>query len=202
MAGPSGAAAGERRWDPLIRLTHWSVAAAVLLNGLIVDDDSLAHVWIGYVALALLALRLLWGVIGTAEARFSAFPPSLGAARTHVQGMLASRRREYLSHNPLGALMAYALWGTLLVVSLTGVMLESSPFPDAGVAHADEHEERSEDRDGVSEAVEEIHEAAANLLLLLAALHVGGVALESRLSGVNLVRAMVTGVRPAPPDDG
>ena len=202
MTRPANSPAGEWRWDPLIRLTHWSIAAAVLLNGLIVDDDWIGHIWIGYAALALLALRLVWGVIGTEEARFSAFPPSLGAARAHIRERLAGRHRAFVSHNPLGALMAYALWGMLLVVSLTGVMLESSPFPDASVSRPAGHEERSDHRDGFTEAVEEVHETAANILLLLAALHVGGVALESRLSGVNLVRAMITGVRPAPPDDG
>ena len=189
---------GERVWDPLVRLTHWTIAAAVLLNGLVVEEESLAHIWIGYVALALLALRLLWGIIGTEEARFSSFPPSPSAALGHVADLLAGRRRVHRSHNPLGALMVYALWGMLAVVSVTGVMLESDPFPDA-IAYASEgerHEREDEAREhGSHELVEEIHEAAANLLLLLAALHVAGVAMESHLSGVSLVRAMVTGVR-------
>ena len=39
-------------------------------------------------ALALLALRLLWGFIGTEEARFSAFPLSLSGVRAHVAKLL------------------------------------------------------------------------------------------------------------------
>jgi len=76
-------------------------------------------------------------------------------------------------------LMVYALWGLIAVVSASGMMLETDAFWG-------------------SDAVEEVHEVAANLLLLLAALHVGGVALESRLSGVNLVRAMWDGVKRLP----
>ena len=195
MAETAATPSVERVWDPLVRLTHWTIATAVLLNGLVVDDASLAHIWIGYAALAFLALRLVWGVIGTEEARFSSFPPSLSAAAGHIGDLFMGKRREYRSHNPLGALMVYALWGTLLVVSVTGVLLESAPFPafeHSGYAsEAYEHE----DNDG-AEVIEDIHEGAANLLLLLAALHVGGVALESHLSGVNLVRSMVTGIRP------
>jgi cytochrome b len=38
----------RRRWDPVVKLTHWSVVAAVLVNALVAEDGSLAHVWVGY----------------------------------------------------------------------------------------------------------------------------------------------------------
>lgn len=208
MAG-SESAAGGRIWDPLVRLTHWGVAAAVLLNGLIVEEHSLTHIWIGYVAVALLALRLIWGFIGTRPARFSAFPPSIGRAMGHIGDLLAGRHRQHVSHNPLGALMVYALWGMLTVVSVTGIMMESSPFPTTETAaysdtagDRDDHGAGDEYEDEDEEMLEEVHEIAANLLLLLAALHVGGVFMETRLSGVSLVRQMVTGRRQSPPTPG
>jgi cytochrome b len=172
-----GADATPRGWDPLLRLTHWAIAVAVLLNALIVDDDSLAHVWIGYAAFGVLGLRLLWGLIGPESARFSAFPPAPRAAVVHLGEMLRGEGKGLRrSHNPLGALMAYALWGVLLLVSVSGAMLESDAF--WGV-----------------EWVEDLHEAAANGLLALAALHVAGVMLESRRLGLNLTRAMIDGER-------
>lgn len=189
-----------RIWDPLVRLTHWGVAIAVLLNGLVIDEHALTHIWIGYVALGLLALRVMWGFVGTAPARFSAFPPSLSAALGHIGDLMTGRHRRHDSHNPLGALMVYALWGSLALVSVTGVMMESSPFPAASDARVEQYETREEDEhdDEGEEILEEVHEVFANLLLLLAALHVGGVILESRLSGVNLARQMVTGLRETP----
>tara|TARA_R110000772_G_scaffold73216_3_gene159598 strand:- start:26327 stop:26947 length:621 start_codon:yes stop_codon:yes gene_type:complete len=183
-------------WDPVVRLTHWCVALAVVLNGLIVEDESLAHVWIGYAAIAFLVLRMVWGVIGTKEARFTSFPPSLSAAKAHVGDMFAGRHKAYPSHNPIGSLMVYALWGTLAVVCVTGVIMESTPFQslpgltDHGLAGYFQEYDRPLSG---GEITEEIHEGAANMLLFLAMLHVGGVLLESRLSGVNLVRAMVRG---------
>ena len=198
-------------WDPRVRLSHWGIAAAVLLNGLLVEGGALIHVWLGYGAFTLLALRLVWGFIGMEEARFSSFPPSLTAAVGHLADLLAGKRQGHRSHNPLGALMAYALWGSLFVVSVTGIVLESAPFPetDGAVSNYERLEQRSgedddrheheedEEREGfLEEAVEELHEATANLLLLFAALHVGGVVLESRLSGVNLIGAMTTGTKP------
>jgi cytochrome b len=177
--GRSGAPRPERVWDPLVRLSHWTIALAVLLNGLVLDEESAAHVWLGYAAGGVLGLRLMWGVIGTAPARFSAFPPDPAAALAHLRDVVAGRARPHLSHNPLGALMVYALWACLAVTVLSGVMMESDAFWG-------------------SESVEALHEAAANGLLLLAALHVAGVVLESRLSGVNLARAMIDGVKRPP----
>lgn len=109
---------GERVWDPLVRLTHWTIALVIVLNGILIDGDALAHIWIGYTALGLLALRLLWGLIGPENARFSSFPISLSDASRHIAGLKRGEHKTYRSHNPLGALMVYALW-TMLRLSLS-----------------------------------------------------------------------------------
>lgn len=183
----------DRPWDPIVRLTHWGVALAVVLNGLITEDGGQVHVWIGYGALALLTLRLVWGLVGTRRARFAAFPPSLSAARAHLGDLLRGHYRDYPSHNPLGSLMAYALWGLLAVVTLTGIGMAGSPFDQrpAFVQQVDGIERDDDEREEGNEVLEEIHEVAANLLLVLAALHVGGVAVESRIARRNLVRPML-----------
>ncbi|MGF1562875.1 MAG: cytochrome b/b6 domain-containing protein [Geminicoccaceae bacterium] len=196
MSAASDRAPGERVWYPLVRLTHWAIAAAIVLNSLIVDEHALVHVWIGYSALSLLGLRLLWGLVGPQEARFAAFPPKPRAAWRHAVDMFGGRAHAHRSHNPLGALMVYALWATLLVVSISGIALRGEPFPehDAHGRYGAPYDvvERGA---GGEDWIEEVHEVAAHVLLALAAMHVAGVALESRLSGRNLVGAMITGVR-------
>jgi cytochrome b len=193
MDAPAGRPPG-RAWDPLVRITHWAIAAAVLLNGVLTEGGSPVHVWIGYAAFAMLALRLAWGLVGPEEARFSAFPPSLGAARIHVADLLAGRPRSYRSHDPLGSLMAYALWGTLLVVVATGLAMEADPFPasEPRASAARYWQDDDEAREG-GELLEEVHEAAATLLLVLAAAHVAGVAVEARRGNRGIVRAMLRG---------
>lgn len=204
MAAVTGKARAVR-WDPLVRLTHWLIAAAIVVNGLISEEGSSLHIWVGYAAGALLAVRLLWGVIGTRPARFSSFPPSPAGALRHVREIVSGRHAEHVSHNPLGALMAYALWATLAVVVATGVAMDQGksaapllPRQEQGIvqpALGGEEEEEEGERGGGEgdETLEEVHEIAANLLFLLAALHVAGVAFETRRSGSGLVRAMITG---------
>ena len=39
-------------WDPLVRLSHWLLAAAVLVDW-ITDEPRWMHVWLGYLVVAL-----------------------------------------------------------------------------------------------------------------------------------------------------
>lgn len=204
-----------RRWDPLVKITHWGVAAIVVTNALIVGEGSIAHIWAGYTLAALLMLRLLWGVVGTRNARFSAFPPSPSRAFAHISAIRQGRHEKHSSHNPLGALMAYALWVCLGVIIASGIaMAGAPPSIDAsttpaeiisGEAHEDEHGdsddygeyrddgEEEEREDEGEELLEEVHEAAVNLLYLLILLHIGGVAFETARSGRRVVTAMLPG---------
>jgi cytochrome b len=222
-----------RGWDPLVKLTHWGIALAVLVNGVFTEEGSGWHVWVGTGMAALLAVRLLWGFIGPREARFSAFPPSPVRAIAHVGDIFGGRKVPHASHNGLGALMAYALWATLGVVAITGFAMSGVPGTASArveapvvpsltaplapvVVEADEEEDEGEEGDdggragavgergeGVEgsgrgegpEWIEEVHEVAANLLYVLAALHIGGVLFESWRTGPAVVRRMTGGVR-------
>jgi len=170
----------ERVWDPLVRVFHWSLVALFFANVLVLDDEGAAHRWVGYAVLGLVAIRVVWGFVGTRPARFSAFPPSLGAARRHLSAMLSGRPERYPSHNPLGALMVYNLLATMVAIGVSGWLMTTNAF--WGV-----------------EWVEEVHETLADWALISVGLHVAGVLFEQWRSHVPLVRAMITGVRENPP---
>lgn len=196
-----------RLWDPVVRLTHWGIALAVLVNALLSEGGSLVHVALGWLVMALLLLRLVWGVLGPAEARFSAFPPNPAAALGHLRQLLTGGVRDYPSHNPAAAIMVYAFWATLAAVTATGLIMTSGATPmqvaaeKAAVASGDwsaliaDSEGDSPDDRGLRHTAEEIHEVAANLLLFLAALHLAGVAVESRALRRSLLAPMLFGAR-------
>ncbi|SHI82124.1 cytochrome b/b6 domain-containing protein [Wenxinia saemankumensis] len=207
-AGPGetgGAIAPPDPWDPVVRLTHWSVALAVVVNHFVTRPGSAAHVWIGWGLMALLLLRLVWGFVGPHEARFSAFPPDPRATMSHLADLVRGRLRDYPSHNPAGAAMVYALWITLAAIVGSGLVMTGGRSPiaiaeeKAAVAAGDwsvlvdnAAEEGERDRTDARIAGE-LHDVAANLILVLALLHVAGVVIESRALGRNLVRPMIRG---------
>ncbi len=170
-----------RVWDPLVRVIHWSVLLGVLLNAVITDPEGDPHEIVGYAILGLVVLRLVWGVLGVQTARFTAFPSNPKAALAHAGEILRGERTVHLSHNPLGALMAYNIWATLIVICITGIMMGTVRF--FGV-----------------EWVEDLHELAFNWLMVSVVLHVGGVVLDQRRTGVALVKAMITGSKSIPDD--
>ncbi|MCU0903761.1 MAG: cytochrome b/b6 domain-containing protein [Tabrizicola sp.] len=209
MATPRTQTAPPSLWDPVVRLTHWGIAVSVLANAALDEGGSLLHVTLGWLVMALLLLRLVWGVLGPREARFSAFPPNPLAALRHLGQLVRGRVRHYPSHNPAGALMAYAFWACLAVVTVTGLVMTGGATPmqvadeKAAVASGDwsalirdGEGESSEDEDnGLRHTAEEVHEVVANLLLILAALHVAGVFVEARAMRRSLLAPMVLGQR-------
>lgn len=166
-------------WDPLVRLIHWSLALTILLNGTFIEEESKTHEWIGYVALGLVGIRLVWALIGPKHARFSAFPPRPARAVHHLRAMLSGYKTVHLSHNPLGALMVYNIWASVIAIGITGYMMTTITF--FGV-----------------DWVEEAHEVVFGWLLVSVALHVAGVAFDTWRSGVNLVHSMINGRKTIP----
>lgn len=188
-------------WDPLLRLAHWGIAVVVIANYAFTKEGGSVHIALGWAGMALLLLRLIWGFVGPREARFASFPPNPMAALRHLGGLLRGKAPPYPSHNPAGALMAYALWACLGVITLTGLGMSGvSPFAqadlEAAVAEGDwsvlvEDDGEAEGESPYGDVLEEVHEVAANLILILALLHVAGVAVESRAMRRNLLAPML-----------
>lgn len=172
-------AAGVPVWDPLVRVLHWTLAAAVIVGYATGDDGGKWHERIGYVALAAATLRILWGFAGTVHARFADFVPGPSGLANYVRALVAGREPRYLGHNPLGGAWIVLMLGLVLAAGGTGWALSL-------LGEHDHH------------WLEELHEGVSGTLLAAAAVHVAGVAWESLRHGENLVRAMLTGRKRAP----
>ncbi len=198
-------------WDPLLRLFHWSLVASIALVWLTAEDGKALHEWAGYAALGLIAFRLIWGLIGPRYARFTQFICGLQEVIGYTKDMLNKREKRYIGHNPLGAVMMVALLATIAATSGTGWLIAKPermaflPEMPALIAPAFASSDEGEENDGYGEsggeALKGLHEAFANLLLLLIFMHVAGVIYASRRHQENLTRAMITGQKMAPTKD-
>ena len=167
-------AATVRVWDPFVRIFHWSLLLAFSGAYLLGDDGGVAHQWLGYTVLGLVAFRLVWGVVGTRHARFANFIPSPRRLLAYTKDLVARREARHLGHNPAGAVMIVALLLTLIATGFTGWLQTTDAFWG-------------------SAAMEEVHEIFANSMLVLIGLHVAGVVYSGLRHRENLVRAMFTG---------
>lgn len=172
-------------WDPLVRIFHWSLVVNFFLAFITEDEWLRVHVVAGYTVAALIAFRLLWGLIGTRYARFTQFVTSPARVLEYLSQMLKLNVPHYLGHNPAAAAMIVSLLLSIILVSLSGVAILAAegkgPLADTFLAAFNAH------------WMEEIHEFFANFTMLLVMLHVAGVVVSSLLEGDNLVKAMITG---------
>lgn len=168
-----------RVWDPLVRIFHWSLAGAFLANAFFTRPGKEVHQWVGYAVAGLIALRVIWGLVGTRHARFADFLPMPGAVLGQIRDMATGRRHAHEGHSPLGALMIWNLLLTMAGLAASGYAMTTLTF--FGV-----------------EWVEEVHQVLVVWAEISVVVHVLAVVGESLRLGVNLPKSMVTGYKTLP----
>jgi len=163
-------------WDLPTRVFHWLLFAAVAAAYLTGEEEEgwqfTLHVGAGYLIAALLVFRIVWGFLGSEHSRFRDFIPTPGRVREHIQGLIAGRPKHYAGHNPVGGIAIFVMIGILVATLYTGLF-------GGG---------------------EDLHETFANLILIVAGVHIAGVIAESVLTGENLIPAMIHGRKQLPDD--
>lgn len=168
-----------RVWDPMVRITHWTIAAAFLIAWLSAEEVMGVHEAAGLTIIAVVGLRALWGLIGPQHARFDDFVPTPAGLLAYARQLLTGKATRHLGHNPAGGAMAVALWASLLGTAALGLITR---YPTDALRP-------------FKHALEEGHEVMANATLALVALHLAGVLLSSLMHRENLPRSMVTGMK-------
>lgn len=167
-------------WDGLVRLLHWLLVVSVALAWLSTLGFGLlkAHEPAGYVALAIVTVRVAWGFIGSRHARFAQFVRRPRAVREYALQLKAGVEPRYIGHNPLGGWMVLLLLAVVASLGLTGWLYTTDYF--WGMAWLDQ-----------------LHATLAWALLVLIAGHLGGVIATSLRHRENLASAMFSGRKPA-----
>ena len=174
--GPAAATAMVPVWDKLVRAFHWSLVGLFVVAYATAEDADGLHRFAGYCIAALLALRVVWGFIGSRHARFTDFVRSPRAVLAYLKLAGTHRAPRYLGHNPAGGAMTLALMAMVGGICWTGHLMTTS----TGWG---------------SEALEGVHAALANGTLLLIGLHLLGNLFSSVLHREDLTRSMITGLK-------
>ncbi len=184
-------------WDRFVRVFHWSLVLGVTVaavSGFLLRPTWIdLHIWAGTLASVLLLARVLWGIWGSKNARFSGFVKGPRTVLAHVKELRTGRAARHLGHNPLGALMILALMVTLFLLLLTGLSALGGVFKVGPLGFATDFT--------IGTYTLSLHSLLAYALLGLVAAHVAGAIFEGRRTRENLVKAMVTGKKEARPGD-
>jgi len=183
-----------RVWDLPVRLFHWALVILMTVSyvtGRAGGDWMKFHFWSGYAILTLILFRIAWGFVGSTTARFSNFVKGPAAIVTHLRELLGRTGPYDAGHNPMGGAMVVVLLFAVLAQAGTGLF---SADTDAGLVTGPL---ATRIADAMVDKLTAFHHYWVNVLLVLVAAHVAAVLVYLVWKRHNLVRAMITGAKPA-----
>ena len=116
-----------RVWDLPTRLFHWLLALCVLgsvTSAWIGGNAMVWHMRLGYVVFALLAFRILWGLVGGRWSRFASFVFAPATLARYLRGQSRAHELHHVGHNPLGAVSVFAFLALLALQVGTGLVAD------------------------------------------------------------------------------
>lgn len=175
-------------WDGPTRLFHWALPILVIA-ALLTDEfgsfDRSEHMLVGYMVLALLLFRLIWGFVGGRHARFGDFLRGPVAVARHARSLTRSDAPRHRGHNPLGGWSVVALLGCLSLQTITGLFAQDDILATGPL--------RGWIDDALSNRLTAIHHVNVKVLYALIGLHLAAIAFHELGKRHPLVGPMITG---------
>ncbi|GAA0623861.1 cytochrome b/b6 domain-containing protein [Thalassospira tepidiphila] len=195
MSTPSADEKKVKLWDFPVRLFHWALVVAIVTawwsNRQVMID---IHAIAGYSVLALVIFRIIWGFVGSSNARFADF---LTGPR-HVIGYLgklpkgSTSELTYTGHNPAGG------WMVLVMILLVGVQAVSGLFASEDTFLFFDGPLVAYVSSDFASTMNWIHHTNINLIYGAVGLHVFAALFYLVVKRENLIRAIVIGTRRVP----
>ncbi|ALS97110.1 cytochrome b/b6 domain-containing protein [Lacimicrobium alkaliphilum] len=164
-------------WDKVVRIFHWTLAGLFVTNYFVLEPGSNVHEWIGYSAVSLVLLRILYGFYAKGAANFSQINFSQSAFRAHFSHLKQRSLPQNAGHNPFGWLMVLVMFVLFIWMGSSGFLLEETDYFFG------------------SDLMEQLHKLGADLLFICVCLHIVAVLLIGIIGRVSLIAPMLTGYR-------
>lgn len=181
-------------WDAPVRLVHWAIVALLVVSvatGVAGGDWLAWHMRAGQGLLTLVLFRILWGFVGSINARFSAFVRGPRQVLSYARSLARPPHDRHATHNPLGAWMVLLLLLALLAQATTGLFTNDDILWEGPLV-------KWVTKD-TSDAVSSLHRRFWWVLIGLATLHILAAVSYFVVFRENLIQAMVTGRKKLPP---
>lgn len=182
-----------RIWDLPTRVFHWLLALMVIaavVTAKVGGDAMVWHFRLGLAVLALLAFRVVWGVIGGHWSRFASFAYGPASVWRYLTGRDRPGDRFDVGHSPLGAWAVWALLVALLLQVATGLVADDE-IASVGPLN------RFVSSDTALKLTWYHKEVGEKLIIILVVLHLGAMAFYRWVKRRDLVGPMVSGDQPA-----
>ncbi len=176
-----------------MRLIHWSnvvLVIALVATGLLGDEWLTWHMRAGVLLLALVLFRIVWGFIGSRNARFIAFLYGPAAIGAYLRSLFTPPHQAHASHNPLGGWMVVVLLLALLIQAGTGLFTNDDIIYDGPLVKWVTK--------ALSDTLSSFHRQFWWAIIVCAALHVTAVLAYLAFLCEELISAMITGRKRLP----
>lgn len=155
-----------RVYDLPLRIFHWTFAGVCLTSWLIAsyaDSEGAAYPWhmlLGFWAVWLIFLRVVWGVMGSSYSRFRSFELAPRSVMNYFLRIAKGGGSRTPGHNPASS------WATLVFLSSVFGLGASGSLKSMGIENLGPLD------------LEELHELLANVFIATVAAHILGIGLH------------------------
>jgi cytochrome b len=175
-------------WDVPVRLFHWFLVTSILMlfiTGKLGGNYMEWHKKIGFFVIGLIAFRIVWGFVGSYQARFKNFVRGPAAVIGYAKSLFKKDSPHYLGHNPMGALSVLALIAAVGFQTFTGLFSNDDIMLEGPYA--------SMVSKAFSDQMTSLHHLNSNVILVLIGLHLSAIVFYAVFKKEQLIEAMLTG---------
>lgn len=154
-----------------------------------------AHKLLGYVFLALIIFRVVWGFVGSETARFTSFIKGPGPVASYASGLFKGEKAAGLGHNPLGGWSVLALLSLLALEVGLGLIAQDVDGIESGPLARFVSYDNADWARGW-------HSTLFNVLLVAIGVHLAAIVFYLTVKRDNLIGPMVSGQKNILPAHG